>query len=161
MSRKNTLDEPRSVIDQATQFCEKQKERLTKPRLEVLRVLADSSKPLGAYEIMNELRDALQNPKPPTVYRAIDFWLQHGFIHRIESLNAYIVCQADHRHSGSQFMICDDCGGVTEAHVCKLPEVFENAASSNCFNFSSWNIEIHGICVDCCRAKPSATLCKR
>lgn len=148
MSREIALE---SIIDYATKFCAKQKERLTKPRLEVLRILSVSQKPLGAYEILQKLAKIIKSPKPPTAYRAINFWLQHGFIHRIESLNAFTVCQADHRHSGSQFMVCDDCGSVTEAHVCHLPKVLQKAAINNHFNFSSWSIEIHGICADCCK----------
>ena len=62
------------------------------------------------------------SPKPPTIYRAIDFWHSHNFIHRIESQNAYFICIENHLHKGSQFMICDECGKVIEAHFCDLPK---------------------------------------
>ena len=149
MSRKKKILPVSSAIEQATLYCTKQKERLTKPRLEVLRILACSSRALGAYEILEKLGKVLQAPNPPTAYRAIGFWVQHGFIHRIESLNAYILCQAGHKHTGSQFMICDSCGSVTEAHICKLANALEEKARECKFNFNSWNVEIHGTCVDC------------
>ncbi|MGB4058039.1 MAG: hypothetical protein WBK77_08155 [Alphaproteobacteria bacterium] len=67
-------------------------------------------KPLGAYEIPERLGKKIKNPKPPTVYRAIEFWAEHGFIHRVESLNAYVACEAGHQHKSAQFMVCNDCG---------------------------------------------------
>ncbi len=117
--------------------------------MEVFKIVATSRKPLGAYEILEKLGKVIESPKPPTVYRAIDFWLQNGFVHRIESLNAYVVCQADCRHSGSQFMICDDCGLVIEIPVSELPKVIRDGTAQNTFTPSSWNVEVHGLCGLC------------
>lgn len=137
------------VIEQAKLFCVQQKERLTKPRLEVLKIIAASSKPIGAYEILGKLGQVIDSPKPPTAYRAIEFWQKKGFIHRIESLNAYMMCGADHRHKGGQFMICDDCGVVIETHLCELPKPLQDATKQNTFHAESWNLEIHGLCGAC------------
>ena len=138
-----------NILQQAELFCVRHKERLTKPRLEVLKIIAASAKPLGAYEILEQLGNVIQFPKPPTAYRAIEFWQQKGFIHRIESLNAYVLCHAEHQHRGGQFMICDDCGVVIEAHICELPEPLKHSAANNTFMPSSWNLEIHGLCAQC------------
>ncbi|MEM1283173.1 MAG: Fur family transcriptional regulator [Chlamydiota bacterium] len=137
------------IITHAETFCIQQKERLTKPRLEVLKIVAASSKPMGAYEILKKLERVIDVPKPPTVYRALDFWVEKGFLHRIESLNAYVTCSAGHRHQGSQFMICDDCGIVIEAHLCQLPQALKERAMENTFKPTNWNVEIHGLCVHC------------
>ena len=139
----------KNIIHQAELFCICHKERFTKPRLEVLKIIAASAKPLGAYEILDKLGDVIQSPKPPTAYRAIEFWQQKGFIHRIASLNAYVICHAGHPHQGGQFMICDDCGAVIETHLCDLPEPLKNSAKNNTFVPSSWNVEIHGLCSEC------------
>ena len=139
----------KATLVNAAKYCETGKHRLTKPRVEVLKIIACSTKPLGAYEILEKLSKTIKNPKPPTVYRAIEFWQEHGFIHRIESLNAYISCEAGHRHKGSQFMICDDCGNVTEAHLCDLPQPFKDSTTKNTFTPSRWNLEIHGLCGKC------------
>lgn len=138
-----------SIIDKATTFCILQKKRLTEPRMEVLKIVAKSRTPLGAYEILEKLGKVIKSPKPPTVYRAIDFWLQNGFVHRIESLNAYVVCQTDCGHRGSQFMICDDCGLVIEIPVSELPKVLRDGTAQNTFAPSSWNVEVHGLCSLC------------
>tara|TARA_B100002019_G_C21053062_1_gene490223 strand:- start:225 stop:656 length:432 start_codon:yes stop_codon:yes gene_type:complete len=139
----------KALLKKASEYCEARKQRLTEPRIEVLKIIAASKKPLGAYEVLEHLGKVINNPKPPTAYRAIEFWQEHGFIHRIESLNAYIACEAGHRHRGSQFMICDDCGGVTEAHLCDLPQPFNDTALKHAFSPSRWNLEIYGQCGKC------------
>lgn len=95
---------------------------MSKPRFEVLKIIAASSKPPGAYEILDALAQVIIKTKPPTAYRAINFWQKNYFIHKIESLCAYVVCQAGHRHAGTQLMICRRCHKVTETHLCALPE---------------------------------------
>jgi len=137
------------VLRKAKKYCDEHRQRLTKPRMQVLKIIASSSKPLGAYDILKSLGKVIKNPKPPTVYRAIEFWKEHGFVHRIESLNAYVSCEAEHRHKGAQFMVCDDCGTVIEAHVCELPSALKDRAIQNTFTPFRWNVEIHGVCGEC------------
>ena len=93
-------------------YGEKNGHRVTEPREYVLGIIAAADKPLTAYDVLDALAEKLDKPKPPTAYRALEFLMQHGFVHRIESLNAYIACAEDHKHQGSQFMICDGCGRV-------------------------------------------------
>ena len=138
-----------SIVKKASNYCENNRYRLTEPRMQVLKIVASSKKPLGAYEVLNQLSKVIKNPKPPTVYRAIEFWEQHGFVHRLESLNAYVVCEAGHQHKGSQFMICEGCGVVIEAHLCELPKPLKDTAIKNTFVPSRWNLEIHGVCGQC------------
>lgn len=149
MSNSNTTAQQNKVVHQAKLFCARHKERLTKPRLEVLKIIASSSKPLGAYKTLEKLGEVVQSPKPPTAYRAIEFWQRKGFIHRIESLNAYVICRVGHRHKGGLFMICDDCGAVIETHIRDMPEPLKDSATKNTFTPSNWSIEIHGLCSWC------------
>lgn len=139
----------KSLINQAEKYCKEHKLRLTDSRLDVLKIIAACSKPIGAYDILERLKKTIKNPKPPTVYRAIEFWESHDFIHRIESLNAYVVCDAGHHHKGGQFLICDDCGKVIEAHLCELPKPLKESAIKNTFTPFRWNLEIHGRCKQC------------
>jgi Fur family zinc uptake transcriptional regulator len=138
-----------NILKEAEVFCKKHKHRLSEPRLLVLKIIASSLKPIGAYEILKMLGNILANPKPPTAYRAIEFWQEHGFIHRIESRNAYIVCGVAHKHKGSQFMICDDCGTATEIHLCNIPKQIADSIAKNTFKLDLWNLEVHGVCSNC------------
>ena len=138
-----------SLMEKAVEYCERHKYRLTEPRKQVLKIFTSSKNPLGAYEVLRKLGRSIKNPKPPTVYRAIDFWQKHNFIHRIESLNAYAACEAGHLHLGSQFMICDHCGDVNEAHVCDLPQQLKDSIAKCTFVPIRWDFEIHGVCSKC------------
>ena len=140
----NTLLEKKAI-----KFCETNKYRLSLPRLEVLKIISASQTPIKAYEILEKLGEKLPNPKPPTAYRAIDFWLKHNFIHRIESLNSYAACSAEHSHNGSHFMICDDCGDVIESISLKVPELLRQNTKEASFVPKKWNLEITGTCKKC------------
>ena len=133
----------------AIKFCEENKHRLSLPRLEVLKIIGASKKPMKAYEILEKLAEKIANPKPPTAYRAIDFWLKHNFIHRIESLNAYQACSHGHSHAGAQFLICDDCGKVIESNLHEIPEILKKSTDNNAFKPLRWNLEINGLCNQC------------
>ena len=138
-----------SLEKKALDFCIKNKHRYTKPRESVLKIIASSTKPIKAYDVLKQLKKVFKNPKPPTAYRAIEFWEKYNFIHRIESLNAYSVCEADHLHSGSQFLICNQCGEVTESHICEIPKIIKKKIEKNIFSAKSWNLEVKGICSKC------------
>ena len=131
------------------EICKKKKWRLTKPRLEVLKIISLSKEPLKAYDILKKLGDLIKNPKPPTAYRAIEFWEKHNFIHRIESLNAYAVCNKKHTHNGSQFLICNDCGKVIESDLFDLPQILKKSTQNNAFKPLRWSLEINGTCNQC------------
>ena len=137
------------IQKKAWDFCLKNKHRYTKPRENVLKIIAMSNKPLKAYDILKRLALITKNPKPPTAYRAIEFWEKHNFIHRIESLSAYVACDSDHLHNNCQFMICDDCGNVIETHQCEIPQYIKDYAIKKTFKPSRWNFEIHGVCAEC------------
>jgi Fur family zinc uptake transcriptional regulator len=130
-------------------YCETHNHRFTDPRGFVFEIVLLAKKPVTAYEVLESLGHKIQGAKPPTAYRALDFLKEHGFIHRIESLNAYVACHENHHHHGSQFMICDSCGNVEEAHLCHLPEGLKHQAEAKNFQVAQWNVELHGLCGKC------------
>lgn len=145
----NVLFMLKKIQKKALDFCLKNKHRYTKPRENVLKIIAMSNKPLKAYDILNRLALITKNPKPPTAYRAIEFWEKYNFIHRIESLNAYSLCEADHLHKGSQFLICNQCGKVIESHLNEISKIIKNKIHKNIFSPKSWNLEVKGVCSKC------------
>lgn len=137
------------LVKDVEAFCKEQGIRFTEPRRHVLEIIAGAAKPVGAYDILKALGKYIDNPKPPTAYRAIEFLMEHDYIHRIESLNAYVVCGTDHRHHGSQFLVCDSCGKVIEAHICDVPSDLAQQAKKQGFSLARWDAELHGTCADC------------
>src|SRR6202022_2445950 len=99
------------ALAHAEALCAARSERLTPTRRQVLAALAASHKPLGAYEVIDRLADRGPRPAPITVYRALDFLLANGLVHRIESRNAFVAC-INHHDTGTMavFLICEQCG---------------------------------------------------
>lgn len=139
-----------AVLAHAEAVCKERHERLTPMRRQVLTILADSHKPLGAYEIMELAAPDGPRPAPITVYRALDFLMAQGLVHRIESRNAFLACA--HRHASGAlvaFLICDRCGTVGEAPATAISEAIGSAAAAMGFSPQISVIEVTGLCAHC------------
>ncbi|MCC5793016.1 MAG: transcriptional repressor [Legionellaceae bacterium] len=139
----------KSMIDKAAQFCKENGYRYTEPRERVLKILLAKKKPLGAYDILAELAKEMDNPKPPTIYRAIQFWQEHGFIHCIESLKSYVACSCHHQDDGAQFLICQKCGEIKELESHSNKPLLLAQVNQYGFNLDNWTTEIKGECHNC------------
>ena len=137
----------KKYLDKARLYCEKNKYRFTKPRQQVLEIIIKQNSSIKAYDVL-KLLSVEKDVKPPTIYRAIDFWSKHGFIHRVESLNSYIVCDIDHTHEGTQILVCDECGMIKEANLSNL-NITKKIKEKNSFSVTKWSVEVHGICINC------------
>ena len=137
-----------SILTRAKKYCENNKLRFTEPRQNILSLLAKSNEPLGAYKIKELLSLGKEKPNPPTIYRAIEFWEKHGFIHRVESLNAYIVCCQNHKHKNFCIFICDNCKITKEIYL-KENLISTKNLKENDFTVHSYNTEISGKCSKC------------
>jgi Fur family transcriptional regulator, zinc uptake regulator len=139
----------------AEALCAARGQRLTPLRRQVLETLAESHKALGAYEIMERMAGQGPRPAPITVYRALDFLLENGLVHRIESRNAFLACIGDHHAAGSGttvFLICERCGAVGEASSAAVAETLQTAARAVGFTPKARVIEVTGICAHCRKA---------
>lgn len=118
----------------------------------VLSVLEESSTPLTAYRILDELRDAGLNA-PLQIYRALGKLVSLGLVHRLESLNAFTVCchaARGHFHTHiTAFQICNDCGKAKEFHDERVDLTLQSHAHMNGFEISHSTIEIRGVCEEC------------
>lgn len=138
-----------SKLKTAAQFCEQNNHRFTKPREAILNILLKAKSPLSAYEILGELALVLPNPKAQTVYRALNFWQQHGFIHSIDSLKSYVACCQKQHIGQAQFLICQKCTDVKELSCpLDLTEIYREAQRIH-FEISSSVVEIKGVCAPC------------
>src|SRR3974390_3041066 len=83
---------------------------------------------------------------PPTVYRTLDFFLEHGFVHKIESLNAYAPCEhLGHAHHGMLF-ICEACGRSEELEDAEVMATIAASAARAGFTLRRVMAEAHGLC---------------
>ena len=88
------------LLDRAESLCAHRGARLTGAAAARARPRAHSSKPAGAYDLLDRLRAHHKGAAPPTVYRALDFLLEQGLIHKVERLSAFVGCvhSDDHDH---------------------------------------------------------------
>lgn len=138
-----------SLLDKAYNHCISKGYRYTEPRERVLKILVNENRPLGAYEILEKLSREVKNPKPQTVYRAIQFWHEEGFIHCIDSLKSYVVCLHGHHVGQTQFLICSYCDFVKELDKATDAAAAYAAANQVGFSITNITIEIKGRCKNC------------
>ena len=121
---------------------------LTKNQSLVLDALTNSHQALGAYALLDLLRE--KGFKPPLqIYRPLEQLVDLGLVHRLESLNAWTVC-CTNKHEGTPiFAICDDCGLVTEHLDEKISDDIIALPGNRGFVPSRPIVEIYGHCNDC------------
>lgn len=146
----------RSALASARALCGERGARLTPLREQVLELVWQSHKPLGAYQLMDRLAEAsTRRVAPPTVYRALDFLLEQGLIHRINGLNAYVGCPSpEHRHP-NHFLLCRACGVAVELESEALTRTIQANTREAGFSLENHSLEVTGLCPDC-RSKDHA-----
>ena len=136
-------------LAKAREYCETKGARFTHLREKVYELLLDKSNSVGAYELLDELKLTESSAKPATVYRTLDFLLELGLIHRLESTNAFVACHHFDCTHPVQFLICDQCGEVKEIQSAGLKDTLDKQAMSHGFKVSKQTIEAHGTCASC------------
>jgi Fur family zinc uptake transcriptional regulator len=123
--------------------------RLTPLRKEVLELIAAVHKPVKAYDLLDQLREKHGNAAPPTVYRALDFLLENGFIHKLESINAFVSCHHPAEAHQVPFLICDVCSSAQEVCDERVAALIEAQAEAFGFRPQAQTLEVHGVCKLC------------
>jgi len=135
---------PAQLMAAARAICEQEGRRFTPLREHVFSLVAGSPAPVKAYDLLAQLKPELGSPKPPTVYRALEFLSKLGLVHRVEALNAYVACGHSQGGHVAEFFICESCENLQERHandhVDCVPDGFEIRRSV---------IEHYGLCENC------------
>lgn len=143
-----------SALASAETLCQARGARLTNVRRKVLGLVWQSHAPMGAYDLLARLNRGGGRVAPITVYRALDFLMAQGLVHRIASINAYIGCahvdsrRAGHAHA-AQFLICKGCGSAAELESPALRRALAKAVSGRGFTIDHEIVEISGLCPHC------------
>ena len=123
--------------------------RLTPVRRKVLELLLQEHRALGAYVILDLLREAGFGSQPPVAYRALDFLVENGFVHKVERLNAFVACAHPGRSHSPAFMICRMCDAVAEAQSAPAKGALGAAARATGFQIERTVVEAEGVCPSC------------
>ena len=144
-----------NALDDAKAVCAERGARLTPVRRRVLEIIWQSHRPLGAYAILEVLSNEGHSPAPPTVYRALEFLLMHGLVHRLSSLNAFIGCTSPGHSGAGQFLLCTACGTAAELNDDAVERAIKRSAAAEGFASQAHTVEISGTCPHC-RDAPGA-----
>jgi len=153
-----------AALERAEALCQTRGVQLTPLRRDVLRLVLEAEAPIGAYALLDQLKASRAKAAPPTVYRALDFLLEQGLIHRLERLNAFMGCvealeghDHDHAHDHPhQFLICRGCGATREISDHGVANAISAAAAKAGFSAARATVEIEGFCGKCGDALHSA-----
>jgi Fur family zinc uptake transcriptional regulator len=137
----------------AEKICAERGIQLTPIRRRVLELVWERHAPVGAYDILSALKKGEGALAPPTVYRALDFLLDAGLVHRIDALNAFIACEhPDSLHSG-QFLVCRNCSRATEINDPAISQLLGQKAREFGFIADSQSVEVKGLCTHCQKSR--------
>jgi Fur family transcriptional regulator, zinc uptake regulator len=148
----------RNAMANAEDLCRREGAKLTPARRRVLEILTEEGRPLGAYDMIEKIALATgKHPAPISIYRALDFLLENGLVHRLASRNAFLACAHGHGHEEPVvFLICEACGAVTEATSKTLHREIAALGAGSGFVPHSQILEITGLCRSC--GEPAAGL---
>ena len=136
-------------IKVAEQYCKENDLKFTPVRRKVLELLHQKNTAIGAYEILDLLREAGFKNQPPVAYRALDFLVKNGFAHKIEQLNSFIGCMHPGKDHSPAFMICRNCDFVSEEEAISPNSSVSKIASKTGFKVEKAIIEARGLCHSC------------
>jgi Fur family transcriptional regulator, zinc uptake regulator len=137
------------TLDTLEALCRKRGGRMTRQRRAVLGKLLAARRPLSAYELRDMLHPEDPSITPASVYRSLDFLLEHGLVHRLETTKSFIACEhPDHPHAG-QFLICRQCGTVVETEDRHVAAATESLGQRLGFALDRRTVELTGTCATC------------
>ena len=151
--------DPRHHVHDAEAFvraveraCQQRGLRLTPIRARVLRLVAEAGRPVKAYDLLDMVRsgEGAGADAPPTVYRALDFLLANGFIHKLQSVNAFVACHhPDSDQHSVPFLICNRCHNAVELEDADVVASLDERARALGFVPQAQTLEVHGLCAQC------------
>lgn len=149
------VDDAHDYVAAVETACRERGLRLTPIRARVLGLVADAGQPTKAYDLLEQVRqgEGAGAAAPPTVYRALEFLLANGFIHKLASVNAFVACHhpSTEQHS-VPFLICDNCQSAVELEDVAVVAELERRAKSLGFQPQAQTLEVHGLCAECSNA---------
>jgi Fur family zinc uptake transcriptional regulator len=139
------------AIAAAHSICQTKKIRLTPIRLRIFELIWSNHKAVGAYDLLEILQREDPKAKPVTIYRALDFLLAAGLIHKVASLNAFVGCSSPETSHHSVLLICNTCQNTREVASQSIYEAICEIGEKNAFLPQQSIFELHGCCAACCK----------
>ena len=136
-------------LQSAAEHCLKNGANLTDLRRQVLDLVLAHDGVVKAYQILSDLQQARGSAAPPTVYRALEFLVEQGILHRVEALNGYVVCRHLDCAHPSVILTCRDCGKVDEMAADEGFVALRQLCAVHGFDMDEQQLLLNGRCVQC------------
>lgn len=153
MSRRRVSESHvRRRLADAEALCRENGTSFTRLRREVFELLLRRNAPAKAYDLQADMIASGHRTAPTTVYRALEFLTEQGLVHRINALNAFVVCSGDfrHHHDHAPLMLaCSACEKSIEISSPDVGETIRQALAPTGFHFQGNVMEIRGVCETC------------
>lgn len=141
--------ETERALDAAERFCAERGQRLTPHRRHALQILLEAERPLGAYDVLERLTAYGFAAQPPIAYRALDFLMEQGLVHKLRETKTFLACRHPLESHGAAFLICRACGRVDEVCVEAKRGALGRAARGAGFTIERTTLEAEGVCAEC------------
>jgi len=146
--------DPAQLLADADRVCAEKGLAFTPLRREVFELVCRHPNPVGAYELLDELKSVRESAAPVTVYRALDFLVSAGLVHRVAALNAFTACHGHAPGHGGLLLICGNCSNVVELEDERVARAIELCAGEARFAAAPEPVEVRGLCRECRREAP-------
>jgi Fur family zinc uptake transcriptional regulator len=137
------------MLDSAEKICRARGARLTQQRRAVLTKLLETGRPATAYHLLDLVKPDDASITPASIYRSLDFLVEMGLVHRLDSTRSFVACDhPDHPHVG-QFLVCRECGTVVEAEDKRIARATRDLGERHDFTLDQRTVELIGLCGTC------------
>ncbi|WP_019937228.1 Fur family transcriptional regulator [Bordetella sp. FB-8] len=133
----------------ADTLCAQRGKRLTPIRRKVLELLLRQGRSIKAYELLDAIKAEHHGAAPPTVYRALDFLVEEGLIHRLDAINAWSACHDAAGAPHDLLVVCTHCGAVAEISDPSMSRQLAERVARTGFALATHETEIRALCPDC------------
>ena len=122
--------------------------KATPARLEILKLLEASEKPIDVSSIIDYLSSKKINTDPATVFRIINMFTNRGLTRQIQlhegRFRYELASKADHHH-----LICQKCGNIEDISDCSIDILEKEIDRKKGFRVSYHSLEFFGVCARC------------
>jgi len=136
-------------IQSAIQVLQASGYKVTQPRKQVLKVLAQAQKPVSPYDIQKILQQEGKHLNHVTIYRILDLFCLLNLAHRVLLLGGFVKCTLGEKEGCHRFMVCSRCGALREFADKSLCEEENEVAWHLGFRTVQHFSEFFGLCAKC------------
>jgi Fe2+ or Zn2+ uptake regulation protein len=133
-----------SPIDEVVDKLRDQGFKITQPRYEVIRQVADRDNNFTAEELAAELASIGR----ATVYRTLKLLLDHGMLCRVVLGDGSICYRASHL-AHHHHLVCLSCGATEDVHLSDVETVLGSVREATDYEIVSHRLEVYGFCPRC------------